>query len=235
MPEVALNGEVTQALPEVPTGTQLEEAAQRKDYTSTSRSGIDAATWRRFASGSLVVALLALVACVVLANKYQHDVFVYRATPGGLVYDGQATQELSASNYAIASQLGHWVQAYRNVPGDNAAVDSNVILLEASTADYGNDHALSDLKSWIRANNPKLERKDFTRNVRPDVDALHQPGTNTWNMTWIEDVTPKNGVEQPPTLHHGVMVILPEPRLPTDNEHVNADPAGVTVVHYELH
>lgn len=215
--------------------TVSAEAAQHADHMATAHKHIDAITWRRIASGALVATLLALVVCVVLANRYQHDVFVYRDTPRGLTYEGQAAEELTPSNFDIASQLGRWVQAYRSVPGDDAAVDANVLLLEASTADFANDHTLSDLKSWLRSNNPKLERKDFTRSIRPDVDALHQPGTNTWNMTWIEDVTLKNGVQQTPTIHHGVIVILPDPRLPTDNEHVNVNPAGVTVVHAELH
>jgi len=50
-----------------------------------------------------------------------------------------------------------------------------------------------DLKSELSANNPKIERKDYTRTVDPNVDALHQPGTNTWLLTWIEYVTKKNG------------------------------------------
>jgi type IV secretory pathway TrbF-like protein len=217
------------------TPEDAHEAAQRVDYVRKERASIDAATWRRFASGAMVLALLAVVVAAILANKYTHEVFVFRETKNGLSYAGQASQELSPSNFAIGAQLGAWVRAYRNVPGDDATVDNNVILLEASTADYGQEHALSDLKAYLSANNPKVLRKDFTRTVRLNVDALHQPGANTWNVTWIEDVTKKNGVQQPPTIHTGALVILPDLRLPTDQEHVSADPAGVTVVHYEIH
>ena len=173
------------------------EAAQRAEYAQKEHRNIDAATWRRFASGSMVVALVALIVAAILANKYEHDVFVFRETQNGLSYSGQAAQELTPSNFAIGAQLGAWVRAYRDVPGDDATVDNNVILLEASTADYGQDHALSDLKADLSANNPKALRKDFTRTVRLNVNALHQPGTNTWNMMWIEDVTRRNGVQQP--------------------------------------
>ena len=212
-----------------------EDVAQRVEYAARVHNHIDAVTWRRFASGAGVLAFLALAVSVILANRYEHDVFVFRDTPGGLIYAGKASEELTPSNFDIASQLGKWVQAYRDVPSDDAAVDQNVLLLEDSTADIGDDHALSDMKSWMSTNNPKTEHASFTRNVRPDVDAMHQPGTNTWNMTWIEDTTLKNGGVQPPSIHHGVIVVLPDPRLPTDNEQVNFNPAGVIVARYELH
>jgi len=227
------NGAATLAPPAAEPNA--DEVAQRAEYAENGRKAIDAATWRKFASAAMVLAFLALVGDAILANKYTHDVFVFERTPHGLVYNGQAAEELTSQNFDIASQLGYWVRAKRDVPGDDLMVDRNVELLEATTADVGQDHALSDLKSELSANNPKIERKDYTRSVDPNVDALHQPGTNTWNLSWIEYVTTKNGVQQTPTLHHGYVVILPDPRLPTDNEHVNLNPAGVTVVHYELH
>jgi type IV secretory pathway TrbF-like protein len=230
---MSMNGAAT-ALPSTAEANP-DEAAQRAGYAENSRKAIDAATWRRVASGAIVLAFLALVAVAILANKYTHDVFVFERTPHGLVYNGQASEELTPSNFDIASQLGYWVRAKRDVPGDDLMVDRNVELLEATTADYGQDHALSDLKSELSANNPKIERKDYTRTVDPNVDALHQPGTNTWLLTWIEYVTKKNGTQEPPSLHHGEVVILPDARIPTDNEHVDLDPAGVTVVRYELH
>jgi type IV secretory pathway TrbF-like protein len=228
-----LNGSAVLAPPAI-AGT-LEEAAQRADYAENGRKAIDAATWRRFASAAMVLAFLALVAVVILANRYTHDVFVFERTPHGLVHNGEAAEELTPTNFDIASQLGYWVRAKRDVPGDDLMVDRNVELLEATTADAGSDHALSDLKSELSANNPKIERRDYTRTVDPNVDALHQPGTNTWNLSWIEYLTPRNGGQPKLSLHHGYVVILPDPRLPTDNDHVNLNPAGVTVVQYELH
>lgn len=209
-------------------------AAQRADYAENERKAIDARTWRRAFSGAGVALLLSLTGNVVLANRYTHDVFVYDRTPQGLVAAGPAAEELTPQQFDIQAQLGAWIRAYRDVPGDDKMVDRNIRLLEATTADFGADHALSDLKTWQSQNNPKLERKDFTRTVDPTVDALHQPGTDTWNLSWIEYVTNRNGTQQMPTLHHGVVVLLPNPRLPVDNPGVNLNPAGVTVVHYEL-
>jgi len=175
-----------------------ERHAQREEYAAKALGHIDAVTWRRFASAAGVLAFLSLVVAVILANRYQHDVFVFRDTPGGLIYAGQASEELTPSNFEIASELGKWIQAYRDVPSDKSAVTTNIDLLEDATADVGDDHALSDMKSWMSQNNPLVEHAEFTRMVRPDVDAMHQPGTNTWNMTWIEDTTLKNGDMQAP-------------------------------------
>lgn len=214
--------------------SEVGEAAQRAEYAANTHKAIDARNWRRAFSAAMVAVLLEGVGMIVLANRFMHDVFVYDRTPQGLVYGGPAAEELTPQQFDIQAQLGAWIRAYKDVPGDDKMVDRNIRLLEATTADFGADHALSDLKTWQSQNNPKFERKDFTRTVDPTVDALHQPGTDTWNLSWIEYVTNRNGTQPLPTLHHGVVVILPNPRLPTDNPAVNLNPAGVTVVHYEL-
>ena len=217
--------------------TDPNEAAQRADYTETSRKRVEAVAWRRAFSGSAIVNILQAVGIITLASHYMHDVFVYRETPGqGISYVGQAAQELTPSNNSIAHALGEFVACRRNVPGDDAAVDSCVNMLEIMTADVAPFHAHSDLLADYgkEENNPKFERKFFTRAVRRfDTDEIHTPGTNTWQIQWIEDTT-KDG-KTTPSIHNGEITIAPNPRLPTDQQAVNADPTGVQVVQYDLH
>jgi type IV secretory pathway TrbF-like protein len=223
------------ALPSSGVVSHEDEAAQKADYTEKERKRIEAVSWRRFASAGTIANIILGIAVVVLAQRYQHDVFVFRETARGLSYAGQASEELTPSHFAIASQLGEYVRAYRDVPGDDLQVNRNVERLLIMTADAPPYHALSDLRAYFvkEENNPKILRKSFTRTVRLNVDALHDPGTNTWRMTWIEDTTKNGNVTA--SLHEGALTIAPEPRLPTDQQAVNADPAGIVVVHDELH
>jgi type IV secretory pathway TrbF-like protein len=211
------------------------EAAQRADYARNERKAIDAATWRKFASGSMVLTFLALVVCVVLANKYMHDVFVYSRGPHGLVYEGTAAEQIKAEYSDKQQQLGKWIAAVRDVPGDDLQVDRNVEIWEATTADVGDDHALTDLKTDAVEHNPKIEKSDFTRTVDPEVSALLQPGTNTWNLEWMEYLTRKGSRTAALSLHHGTVVTLPDARIATNNKLVNLNNAGVVVIKDELH
>jgi type IV secretory pathway TrbF-like protein len=215
--------------------SQEDEAAQKADYTEKERKRIEAVSWRRFASAGMIANIILAIAVVVLAQKYQHDVVVFRETPHGFSYAGQASEELTPSNFAIASQLGEFVRAYRDVPGDDLQVNRNVERLLIMTADSPPYHALSDMRAHFQQeeNNPKVLRKDFTRTVRLNVDALHDPGTNTWRMTWIEDMTKNGNVTT--SIHEGALTIAPQPRLPTDQQVASADPAGIVVVQDELH
>jgi type IV secretory pathway TrbF-like protein len=213
-----------------------DEAAQRADYSERSRKRIEAVSWRRAFAGVSLLAVLLAISNIVLANKYQHDVFVFRETAQGISFAGQAAQELTPSNNAIASALGQFVACRRGVPGDDAQVDQCVTQLEVMTADVPPYHAHSDLINDLskEENNPKFERKTFTRSVRRlDTDEIHTPGTNTWQIQWIEDLT-KDG-KTTASLHNGEITIAPNPRLPTDQQALNADPAGVVVVQYDLH
>ncbi len=228
------NGAATALLPEAAIGP--EDAAQRADYSEQSRKRVDAVAWRRAFSGASIIAILLAISNIVQASKYHTDVMVFRETAQGISFAGQAAQELTPSNNAIASALGQFVACRRGVPGDDAQVDQCVTMLEMMTADAGPNHAHSDLLSDLskEENNPKFERKTFTRSVRRfDTDEIHTPGTNTWQIQWIEDLT-KDG-KTTASLHNGEITIAPNPHLPTDQQAVNADPAGVVVVQYDLH
>ncbi len=207
------------------------EAAQKAEYTENTRKAIDASTWRRFASGAMVLLALSLVANAFLAHTYHVEVRVVQRTPHGLLFLGDNT----FTDADIATQLGQWVEAVRSVPGDDLAIDQNVRRWEAMTADYDGEHARSDLMTDASHNNPKIERKTFTRTI-DGFDALQQPKTNTWNLSWFEYTTKRSDGVAVPSFHRGVVTILgdangkPILRLPTE-----LDESGVTVIHDELH
>jgi type IV secretory pathway TrbF-like protein len=228
------NGTATAVKPEAAFAP--DESAQRADYSEQSRKRVDAIAWRRAFAGVSIVAILLAISNIVQASKYHTDVLVFRETTQGISFAGQAAQELTPSNNAIASALGQFVACRRGVPGDDAQVDQCVNMLEMMTGDSGPYHAHSDLLSDLSKdeNNPKFERKTFTRSVRRlDTDEIHTPGTNTWQIQWIEDLT-KDG-KTTASLHNGEITIAPNPHIPTDQQSVNADPAGVVVVQYDLH
>jgi type IV secretory pathway TrbF-like protein len=229
------NGATTAVLTPGPA-IDTVETAQRADYSENSRKRIEAVSWRRAFAGVSIIAILLAISNIVQASKYHTDVLVFRETAQGISFSGQAAQELTPSNNAIASALGQFVACRRGVPGDDAQVDQCVNMLEVMTADIAPYHAHSDLLSDLSKdeNNPKFERKSFTRSVRRlDTDEIHTPGTNTWQIQWIEDLT-KDG-KTTASLHNGEITIAPNPHLPTDQQSVNADPAGVVVVQYDLH
>jgi type IV secretory pathway TrbF-like protein len=209
---------------------------QRADYTENARKRIEAVSWRRAFAGVSIVAILLAISNIVQASKYHTDVLVFRETPHGISYAGQAAQELTPSNNATASALGEFVACRRGVPGDDAAVDTCVNMLEITTADQAPFHAHSDLLADLakEENNPKFQRKQFTRAVRRlDTVETHIPNTNSWQIQWIEDTTRDGKVTS--SLHNGEITIAPNPRLPTDQQSVNADPSGIVVVEYDLH
>ncbi len=229
------NGAAT-TIPPLAAEPSADEVAQRADYSENSRKRIDAVAWRRAFAGVSIVAILLAISNIVQASKYHTDVLVFRETAQGISFAGQAAQELTPSNNAIASALGQFVACRRGVPGDDAQVDQCVNMLELMTGDAPPYHAHSDLLSDLSKdeNNPKFERKSFTRSVRRlDTDEIHTPGTNTWQIQWIEDLT-KDG-KTTASLHNGEITIAPNPHIPTDQQSVNADPAGVVVVQYDLH
>jgi hypothetical protein len=101
--------------------------AQHVEYAENASNAIDARTWRRAFSGAGVALLLALASNVVLAEKYQHDVFVFERTPQGLVAAGPAAEESTPQQFDIQAQLGAWIRAYKDVPGDDKMVDRNLV------------------------------------------------------------------------------------------------------------
>lgn len=231
------NGTAT-ASPEAADATPVDEFAQRAEYAENARKAIDARSWRR----AFVAAMLALCLSLVANNALswiarQPVVKVVRETPRGYSYDGVASDELTVSNNAIAGDLVRWVTAMKSVPGTDAEADKNWTHVQAMTANNPPDNALANATKFLSAEEtgPKYLRTKLTRSI-PDAgaDALHDPGTNRWHLTWLEEEIPKNGTART-TLHHGVVDIAPEPHIPTDEEALLIDPSGTVVVNYDLH
>ena len=210
-------------------------AAQFDGLSDSERAWGVARSFRRLSSGLAISLIIALIAIIVLASKYQHDVLVFRETPRGLSYAGEPQQVLAPDQLAIEQQLGAWIKAVRNVPGlDYALVDQDVALALLMTADVSPAHAHTDILSYFRdpANNPKLLGKTETRTVLDPVIASPISGTQSWTLTWIEETT-KSGVKSR-KFREGTVMIAP-PSIPTDRQTAALDAAGVVVIQDDLH
>lgn len=229
----ATNGAATVAPAE-----EAYAAAQRAGIVAEDRTEREKESWRRVATIEALALALLLVAVVVLAFKQQHDVLVYHETnQTGLSYSGEAQQSLTPDNLAIEGQLGAFVKAVRDIPGmDFALVDRNVALALLMTADTSPAHAHTDMLNYFRddANNPKKlwNEQQLTRTVLDPVIASPIGNTRSWNLTWAEE-TNAHGVKTR-KLYAGTVTIA-EPRIPTDRQKAELDPAGVVIVQYELH
>ncbi|GAC1501970.1 MAG: hypothetical protein NVS1B2_27260 [Vulcanimicrobiaceae bacterium] len=222
--------------PTSPTTADPHERDQTLALGATEAAAKAADAWRRVASGAILGLVLATLAIVVLAGRYQHDVFVFRDTGKGLVYQGPAAQAVTPSQAAIEAQLGLFIKALRNVPGaDYALVDQNVALARQMTVDLAPAHAHTDTIAYFtdKANNPKLlGATGFLRTVIDPVSAIPVSAL-TYELTWVEE-TAVPGHPSRRTVHQGVVTISP-PAISTDPATVATNPAGVAIVQKELH
>ena len=211
-------------------------ADQTLALSETQKAQGVADSWRRVASGAILAIIGLVLAIVILATRYQHDVFVYQNGSHGLTFEGQAAQVVTPSQGAIEAQIGAFVKAYRNVPGlDYALDDQNVLLALQMTVDVAPQHAHQDTVAHFtdKANNPKLLGQSGTIRTVLDPVIVSPISEQTYTVSWAEEVTTVGHASRR-DFHQGTVMIAP-PVIPTDAAIAATNPAGVAIIQKDLH
>ena len=159
------------------------------DWVSTAVA--QARTWRRVAFGSMAVAAVAVVGCVVLSGRMTvvpHIVEVDRAgsivgsyTPGGL--------RSLASEQVYRSAITRWIVSLRTVTTDRHMQAKLIAQAEAHVR--RGDPVYTIVRDMLRARNPyELAARHI---VHVEVDEIRRLATSSWYVRWRESETPRGG------------------------------------------
>lgn len=189
--------------------------------------------WRRVAIVGWSCVGLELLLCVVLASRFTPH-FVVLGTDSSGRPVAQGTVEVTAPSQAwIEASLRSWYRDVRDVPGRNQP------LIERNRLDaYGMTQAGSAAKSALdliyapdSRSNPNALGENLTRTVEY-VAVSHIEGTLSYNVTALEAIL-QGGVRKPSVPVVGTIEIV-EPVIPTDQDLLKKNPAGVYVKSFDV-
>ena len=184
--------------------------------------------WRLACIGSILVAILLLVAIVMVLASQKTYVYVAEVNPQDSVVNLQALNSAVVPTAAQeAAIVGRFINDIMSLPLDPVVARNN--WLEAYGLVAG--QAQTQLTNYAQNNPPFAELGSLTQSV--SIKNFNVVGSHSYEFTWVQTTYNSNGAVQSQKLYNGIFTVV-NTGTPVTTRDILNNPLGIKIAYFNF-